>query len=254
MESRAVRCRTICAAVVIGALLVACGSDGLGGEVANLPAATIDGGEAPVEPVEPEAPAEPEVPAEPVEPEAPTEPVEPAEPGEPAPNPIVPDEDDWTDLLLTLLVIGALIGAVVVIGTAIAKSRKKASDPAVARSAAPSPQSSLLSTSQWIADQLTLELMAAPPAAALQRWAVERSRLDNVAIGAQQQYLAAQNPNWQPLAQTMSALAGALDTSLALRAQDPPNPQLISDSIDVVNGHRARVHELVAALLPTIEG
>ena len=111
-----------------------------------------------------------------------------------------------------------------------------------------SPQASLLSTSQWITDQLTLELMAAPPAAAQQRWTVERSRLDNVAIGAQQQYLEVQDPNWQPLAQTMSALAAAIDTNLALRAQEPANAQLISESTDVINRHRATLQQLIAAL------
>ena len=145
---------------------------------------------------------------------------------------------------------------VAMIGVVISRSRQAppATSPTPGpQPAAPSPRASLLSTSQWITDQLTLELMAAPPAAALQRWATERSRLDNVAIGAQQQYLDAQDPNWQPLSQTMSALAASLDTCLALRAQEPPNPQLISESIDVVNGHRARLHQLVALLLPTID-
>jgi hypothetical protein len=95
--------------------------------------------------------------------------------------------------------------------------------------------------------------MAAPPTAALQRWSVERSRLDNVAIGAQQQYLEAQDPSWQPLAQTMSALASAVDTNLQLRAQDPPDTDLIAESTAVVNRHRSDAKQLVTALWPTVQ-
>ena len=152
--------------------------------------------------------------------------------------------DDGNDWLLPLLIIAGLILIVVVVGGLLSRSKKSTPAPtaaplATATTPSPqSPQSSLLSTSQWITDQLSLELMAAPPTDALQRWSVERSRLDNVAIGAQQQFLAGQNPNWQQLAQAMSALAASVDTSLALRAQVPPNAQLISESINVVNGHR----------------
>jgi hypothetical protein len=166
--------------------------------------------------------------------------------------------DGGNDWLLPVLVIGGLLLVAVAIGGALSRSKQPKQPAPTAqptppqRQAEPSPQASLLSTTQWIADQLTLELLAAPPTAALQRWALERSRLDNVAIGAQQQYLDAQDPNWQPLSQTMSALAASIDTCLALRAQDPPNAQLISDSIDVVSAHRARLHQLVAVLLPTI--
>jgi hypothetical protein len=165
----------------------------------------------------------------------------------PEPNPVVPDEQDW---LQALLVIGGLLLAAVVVGVLIVRSRRSETDPSVSST---SSQSSLLTTSQWITDQLSLELMAAPPAAALQRWALERSRLDNVAIGAQQQYLEAKDANWQPLAQTMSALAAALDTNLQLRAQNPPNAQLIDESTAVVNRQRAALQQLNAAVWPTID-
>ena len=244
--------------MIITAVLVACGSDG---PAANLTSGTLDSGavDEGAAPAPTEAPTEPEAPA-PAEPEAPAA-TEPA-PIAPSPEPTAPTapdsetSDGGNDWLLPVLVIGGLLLIAVVIGGALSRSKQSTrATPAAPgpSSAAPSPQASLLSTSQWITDQLTLELMAAPPAAALQRWATERSRLDNVAIGAQQQYLDAQDPNWQPLSQTMSQLTAAIDTSLALRAQEPPNPQLISDSIDVVNGHRARLHQLVAALLPTVD-
>ncbi len=259
MESRAVRLRTIITAAVIAVVLAACGSDG---PAANLASATIDGGAAaaPTDaPAAPEAPVATEAPAEPAQPQ----PVEPETPvaTEPAPVAPAPDSesaDDGNDWLLPLLIIAGLILVAVVVGGLLSRSRKSTPAPiaapqATATTPSPqSPQSSLLSTSQWITDQLSLELMAAPPTDALQRWSVERSRLDNVAIGAQQQFLAGQDPNWQQLAQAMSALAASIDTSLALRAQIPPNAQLISESIGVVNGHRTTLHQLIAVLLSTI--
>ena len=195
-------------------------------------------------PVSTDAPAAPEAPV------ATQAPVVTEAPVGADPNPLVPTAEDGNNLLVALLIIGGILLAVITIGALISRSRKSAPDTGAPT---PSPQSSLLSTSQWITDQLSLELMAAPPAAALQRWAVERSRLDNVAIGAQQQYLEAGDPNWQPLAQTMSALAAAIDTNLSLRAQDPPNAQLINESTDVVNRQRAAVQQLNAALRSTNE-
>ena len=253
MESRAVRLRTIITAAAIAVVLAACGSDG---PAANLPSVTIGEGVA-APPTD--APAVTNAPTEPAEPEAPVEP-EPA-PVEPEPAPVAPapepdTADDGNDWLLPLLIIAGLILVAVVVGGLLSRSKKSTPAPTAAPQATPSPQSpqsSLLSTSQWITDQLSLELMAAPPTDALQRWSVERSRLDNVAIGAQQQFLAGQNPNWQQLAQAMSALAASVDTSLALRAQVPPNAQLISESINVVNSHRAQLHQLIAVLLPTID-
>ena len=258
MESRAVRLRTIITAAAIAVVLAACGSDG---PAANLTSATIDGGAAasPTDaPAAPEAPVATEAPAEPAQPEQPVEPEAPVatEPAPVAPAPEPDAADDGNDWLLPLLIIAGLILVAVVVGGLLSRSKKSTPAPTAAPQATPSPQSpqsSLLSTSQWITDQLSLELMAAPPTDALQRWSVERSRLDNVAIGAQQQFLAGQNPNWQQLAQAMSALAASVDTSLALRAQVPPNAQLISESINVVNSHRAQLHQLIAVLLPTID-
>jgi hypothetical protein len=243
----------VCVAAIVTLALGACGSDG---PVANLrPTTTLAGGVAPTPTEAPAAPDPPSEPTTPVATEAPvvTEPAptpDPTTPAIPEPDPAVPTDDDGSDWLLPVLVIGGVLVAAVVVIAAIARSRKSEPDTATS---APTPQSSLLSTSQWINDHLTLELMAAAPPAALQRWATERSRLDNVAIGANQQYLEAGDPNWQPLAQTMSSLASAIDTNLALRAQDPPNAQLIAESTTVVNGHRTNLQTLIALLRPTLD-
>ena len=246
----------IAAAVLVFGALSACGSDS---SVSNLRPTTIAGSagtEAPGigEPAPPEvAPVEPvATDPTPVDP-APVDPapVDPA-PVDPGPNPVLPDTDDGIDTLVVVLIIGGFLLAALAIGALMSRSKKSATSRGTSTASSPSPQSSLLSTSQWITDQLALELMASPPAAALQRWTTERSRLDNVAIGAQQQYLDTNGINWQSLGQTMSALAASIDTNLALRAQDPPNAQLINESTDVVNRHRTAVQQLVAALLPTI--
>jgi hypothetical protein len=243
MQRRSLRLPTIAAIAVSAALLGACGSDAQIGDLVS--GSTVPGEAAPAPTDAPEAPAPTDAPEAP----APTD-----APAEPTPTTATPDDgtsDDDNDWLVPVLIIGGLLLLAVIIGGVIGRSKK--STPAQTNAAAATPQSSLLSTSQWITDQLTLELMAAEPAAAQQRWTVERSRLDNVAVGAQQQYLEAGDPNWQPLAQTMSALAAAIDTNLQLRAQDPPNAQLINESVEVVNRHRTAAQQLVAALRPTIQ-
>lgn len=254
MERRPVRLPTIVAVALFAAILGACGSDG---PAANLISGTTVAGDAAPTPTDApaatEAPAEPDTPA-PTEP-APDEPTtpDPTTPAQPDPGDgaATPDDSSDNSWVIPLLIIGGLILAAVVVGAVVSRSKKS---PAPQHNpATPSPQSSLLSTSQWITDQLALELMAAPPTAAAQRWSVERSRLDNVVIGAQQQYLEVQDANWQPLAQTMSALATAIDTNLQLRAQDPPNAQLINESTAVVNRHRTDIQQLVAALRLTID-
>lgn len=236
MERRVFRLSAIAAIAVFAGVLGACGSDG---PVDGLPSATDAPGEAAPAPTDaPEAPAPTDAPEAPAPTDAPAP--------QPTTAPESGDTDDENSWVAPVLIIGGLLLLAVVIGGVIGRSKKSAAPPAAPSAA--SPQASLLSTSQWITDQLSLELMAAPPAAAQQRWAVERSRLDNVAIGAQQQYLEVQDPNWQPLSQTMSALAAAIDTNLSLRAQEPANAQLISESTDVINRHRATLQQLIAAL------
>jgi hypothetical protein len=258
MERPTVRVTAIAVITALAAVLAGCGSDG---PVADLrPGTTIDGGvdavpaptdsPAPTDaPAATTAPVATEVPPATEAPAVTQAPVVTEAPVAPDDNPVVPDTDDGSDLLTFVLIVGAILLAALLIGVLISRSRRSSSATGAPTE---STQASLLSTSQWIADHLALELMAAPPEQARQRWSSERTRLDSVAIGAQQQYLEAHDANWQPLAQTMSALASSIDTALALRAQDPPNAALVNESIDVVNGHRARLHQLIAVLLPTI--
>lgn len=168
-----------------------------------------------------------------------------------APNPTDPAADD-SSLLPILLGIGLLVLAAAVVGAVVSR-RSSTPDEREATSTppTPSPQMALLTNAQWIHDHLSLELLAAPPADALQRWTTERRRLDDVAIGAQQQFVNGSGDAWSSLSQTMTALANALDTDLRLRAQVPPNQAVIQESTAVVNRQRAVLIQLVAALWPT---
>lgn len=180
------------------------------------------------------------------------------EPDQPAPGPVetvAPEPtdpaDDDSSFVPILLGVGLLVLAAVIVGAVV--SRRSAPDErgATSPSPTPSPQMALLTSAQWIHDHLTLELLAVPPADALQRWTTERRRLDDVAIGAQQQFVNGGGEAWSSLNQTMTALANALDTNLRLRAQVPPDQALIEESTAVVNRQRAILIQLVAALWPT---
>lgn len=200
--------------------------------------------EAPVEATAEPAPTEP-----PADPPPATE--APAAPGTEAPA--ADGDDDGTDIPWgPILLVAVLLLALIVIVSAISGRKSSSTGRAATPRRADPARSSLLSTSQWVHDQLTLELMAASPANARQRWATERSRLDNVAIGAQQQWTEGHGEAWQRLGQTTSALAGAIETNIALREQDDPNPQLVQESIDVVNRNRAVLQQLISALWPSV--
>lgn len=193
-----------------------------------------------------------EAPATPAEP-APTDP--PATEAPAAPTTAAPDtdDDDGTDIPWgTILLVAGLVLALLLIVSALTSRSSRSSRQAAAPRRADPAQSSLLSTSQWIHDQLSLELLAATPTAARQRWATERSRLDNVAIGAQQQWTEGHGEAWQRLGQTTSALAGAIETNISLREQQDPNPQLVQESIDVVNRNRSVQQQLISALWPSV--
>lgn len=243
--------RTTCAVVVVAAcigMLAACGGERAVASMRPVVATTT----APP-PTEAPAPTPTEAPAP-----APTPTDAPTITTAPAPDGAVEDDGDSSNVLTIVLIIAGAALALFVIAAVLSKSKSKTPTrsgrpPAGAAARPPSPQTSLLSTSQWINDQLSLELMAASPEAAAQRWSIERSRLDNVAIGAQQQFLQTGRADWQLLGHSTSALAMALDTNVQLRTQSPPNADLIGESITVVNRQRAELRQLIVAMQPTIE-
>ena len=169
-----------------------------------------------------------------------------------APDTVAPDNGgsdiDWGPIILVTVLGIAVIALIVAL-----MSRKKPPTAAGTLSPTASSQSEILSTAQWIHDQLSLELLAAAPAAALQRWSVERTRVDNVAIRAQQQFTQGYGEAWQRLGQAMSQLGTSLDTELQLRNQQPPNAQLIQQANEVVGRRRADVQLLLTAIWPTVQ-
>ena len=170
-----------------------------------------------------------------------------------APVTVAPDnggsDTDWLPIII-VVILGIVLISILV---ALMSRRKPAAAATTRATPAASPQSEIMSTAQWVHDQLSLELLAAAPAAGLQRWASERSRLDNVAIRANQQFTEGHGEAWQGLGQSMSQLGAALDTSLQLRNQDPPNAQLIQESTDVVTRRRGELQMLLTAIWPTVQ-
>lgn len=189
---------------------------------------------------------------------APTTPAPPPTTAAPAPDPATDDgtDDDgidWWPIVVALALGVALVALVSAMGdrrrdrpVAPRPGTRPRTDPA----RAPSAEVQLLTTAQWIHDQLTLELLVAPAATAAARWGVERSRIDNVAIGARQLWVSGAGDTWQSLAQMLSLLATTLDANIAIRMRVPVDQPAIDESTVVVNRQRATLDQLLAAMWP----
>jgi len=200
----------------------------------------------------------------------PTEPAPPetlpAEPAPPETIPATPDtvpaeaeEDDGVDvgtwLLITLIVVLAIIVVSAVIG-GIGRRSKGNTAPQAAAPVPPAPVNDaphqLLASAQWVHDQLSLELMAAAPVQALQRWSVERTRIDNIVIGTQAEASRLNSASWLQLGQFLSELAAAIETNLQLRSQEPPNVGLVQESANVITARRNDIQAAINLLRPTL--
>ena len=167
-------------------------------------------------------------------------------------------EDDGIDvgtwLLVTLIVVLAIIVVSAVVG-GIGRRSKKATPPAAAP-VPPAPVNDaahqLLASAQWVHDQLSLELMAAAPSQALQRWGVERTRIDNIVIGTQAEASRVNSASWLQLGQFLTELASAIETNLQLRMQDPPNLGLVQESANVITARRNDIQAAINLLRPTL--
>ena len=200
-----------------------------------------------------------------------TVPPEPAPPETAAPEPAPPEtipatpdtvpaeaeEDDGVDvgtwLLITLFIVLAIIVVSAVIGGIGRRSKGK---PAPAAPVPPAPVNDaphqLLASAQWVHDQLSLELMAAAPVQALQRWSVERTRIDNIVIGTQAEASRLNSASWLQLGQFLSELAAAIETNLQLRSQEPPNVGLVQESANVITARRNDIQAAINLLRPTL--
>ena len=166
------------------------------------------------------------------------------------------EEDDGIDvgtwLLVTLIIVVAIIVVSAVVTSMGRRSKKQAAPVAAPVPPASDNAHQLLASAQWVHDQMSLELMAAAPAQALQRWSVERTRIDNIVIGAQAEASRTNTATWLQLGQFLSELAGAIDTNLQLRMQDPPNVGLVQESANVITARRNDIQAAINLLRPTL--
>lgn len=169
------------------------------------------------------------------------------------------EEDDGIDvgtwLLITLFIVLAIIIVSAVVTSISRRSSRKTTPPAAAP-VTPAPLNDaahqLVASAQWIHDQLSLELLAAAPVQAAQRWSVERTRIDNVVIGTQAEASRSNNATWLQLGQFLSELASAIDTNLQLRVQEPPNMGLVQESANVITARRSDIQAAINLLRPTL--
>lgn len=204
--------------------------DGVGG--GGDPVGPGDGGDA-GEPTDPPAPQPTDAPA----PES-TEPPAPQPTDAPAPQPTdAPDaggdtgEDssDWSSLLLVLLGVAA-VGAVIAV---VVGSRQKST-----AASETDQRRELVATAGWVHDQLTLEVLAVPPADGLRRWTIERSRVDQLAIDGRVMASSGYREMWEQLGTILGRLTSSIDTALRLGAMEGTDPTLVAEAVR--NAHRQR--------------
>lgn len=157
-----------------------------------------------------------------------------------------------------IIAISAVAIAVIALVATSTGRRRTTAQPA----AAPIPRASTadqdrgyaLGSAQWVHDHLAPELLAARPDLAAQRWATERSRLDDTVIRSQQ-YMSDPSVGvaWQQLGHSLSLLGTSLDSYVQLRNQQPPDQQQINDAYAVANQHLAQLGVALSQLWPTIQ-
>lgn len=134
--------------------------------------------------------------------------------------------------ILPVLLVGGLAAM-----AAIVASRRRRQD----LSASPDPRRQLIGTARWIHDQLSLELLALPPADARQRWVNDRIRFDQLSIDARTSAMTSDPELWNRLASIVDALASSIDTAVRVRAADGADPELARESVAIANRHRSEL-------------
>lgn len=157
---------------------------------------------------------------------------------------------------LIIAISAVAIAVIALIATASGRRRTTATSAAAPPRAKTADQDRgyALGSAQWVHDHLAPELLAAPPAEAAQRWRVERGRLDDAVIRAQQY---SSDPTtgvaWQQLGQSLSLLGTSLDSYIHLRNQQPPNQPQIDESYAVAYQHHAELGVALSQVWPTIQ-
>lgn len=160
------------------------------------------------------------------------------------------EDDNSAAWLLLILGLGGLIIAIVVIVSALTKRDTPARVPAAD---AYREQNNVMGAAQWFQDQLALQLMAAPPDQALQRWSYERRRIESIVVAANQQAHRPDDP-WYLLANSVTALMGSLDTALSLRGQHPTNATAVAEADNTVGQRRRELQGVLTTMWPMVQG
>ncbi|MCB0966540.1 MAG: hypothetical protein R2705_21010 [Ilumatobacteraceae bacterium] len=224
--------------------LAACDGDGDGAlSDVTLPGGGGSGGTEAPAPTDAPAPEPTDAPApEPTDAPAP----EPTE--APAPEPTASPDDGTTDdgdnselwlVLLGILAVGAIFAVILA-------SRRSSADATPYSTTTVDRRTELIATAAWIHDQLTLEILAMPPAEAQQRWFVERSRIDQLAIDGRTMAASGYREMWDQLAIILGQLTTSIDTALRVGTMQGADPNLVAEAVNNAHGRRAELGAWVA--------
>jgi hypothetical protein len=156
-----------------------------------------------------------------------------------------PDGSEEGDDGLNWLALVLVLGAFGFLAALFARAGRRRATPAPTVD----PRAQMLSTAQWIHDQLSLELLALSPADAQQRWAAERDRFTQLMIDVRATAPGRRSPAaWEQLAQSVAALQSSLDTAVRVRGADQPDPDLVREAVTLANGRRAELQQAIVAV------
>ncbi|MAT04866.1 MAG: hypothetical protein CL424_07475 [Acidimicrobiaceae bacterium] len=137
-------------------------------------------------------------------------------------------------VLLGIIAVGAILAVVLA-------SRRHAGG-----TAGPDRRRELVATAGWVHDQLTLEILAMPPVEAQRRWAVERSRVDQLAIDGRTMASGGYREMWEQLGSILVQLSSSIDTALRMAAMNGADPALVTEAVQHAQRHRAELGAWVA--------
>ena len=140
-------------------------------------------------------------------------------------------------MLLALLGV-AVVGLVIAV---IVGSRQKST-----ASSGVDRRRELVATAGWVHDQLTLEVLAVPPAEGLRRWNVERSRVDQLAIDGRVMASSGYREMWEQLGTILGQLTSSIDTALRLGTMEGADQALVAEAVQNAHRHRAELGAWVA--------
>lgn len=195
---------------------------------------TGDGGDTGGETTDPPAPEPTEAPApEPTEAPAPAPTDAPDSGGDTTDG----ESDDWVPLLLALL---GVVAVGLVLALVFGSRQKSTSASGVDR------RRELVATAGWVHDQLTLEVLAMPPAEGLRRWTVERSRVDQLGIDGRMMASSGYREMWEQLGLILGQLSSSIDTALRMGTMQGADPTLVAEAVQNAHRHRAELGAWVA--------